>query len=85
MLEREGVHLTKALRNAASRYAFDLGQPSKAEPLSQESIELGRERLRQFPESNLGIFEFVAYVDDLGETCFLQSKTQPAVGALMTQ
>ena len=64
------------------KYAFDLGQPGKAEPLCQESVELVREHMRQSPESNHAIFDFVTYAGNLGETHFLQGKTQPAVRAL---
>ena len=63
-------------------YVFDLGQPGKAEPLCQESVELVREQMRQSPESNHAIFDFVTYADNLGQTHFLQGKTQPAVRAL---
>ena len=52
-------YLTNALGNAADKYAFDLGQPGKAEPLLQESVELGRECMRQSPESNSAIYDFV--------------------------
>ena len=74
--------LSLALTNAGGVYAFDLGQPGNAEPLYQESVELGREHTRQSPESNLAIFEFVTFVGNLGETLFLQGKTQPARRAL---
>ena len=49
---RHHHYLTNALANAADKYAFDLGQPGKAEPLLQESVELVRERMRRSPESN---------------------------------
>ena len=38
--------------------------------------------MRQSPESNYAIFDFVTYADNLGLTHFLQGKTQPAVRAL---
>jgi tetratricopeptide (TPR) repeat protein len=74
--------LMNALTNAGWTYAEGYGQPGKAEPLLQESVELGRERMRQCPESNLTIYEFVAPAGNLGETRFLQGKTQLALRAL---
>jgi tetratricopeptide (TPR) repeat protein len=74
--------LTGALGNAAGTYAFDLGQPGKAEPLLRESVELIRESKRQSPESNWEISDFVTSVGNLGETLFLQGKTQQARRAL---
>jgi len=78
VMGRESILLTNALGNAAGKYAFGLGQPGKAAPLYQESVELGRERMRQSPESNTTIHEFVTSAGNLGETRFLQGKTQPA-------
>ena len=79
VLAWEFNHLTNALNNAAYKFISDLGQLGKAEPLLQECVELGRERMRQSPKSNHTVFEFVNYVGNLGETHFLQGKTQPAV------
>jgi tetratricopeptide (TPR) repeat protein len=82
VLRYESVLLTNALGNAASKYIYDLGQPGKAEPLCLESVELERELMRQSPESNNAIFEFVLHSGNLGEAHFLQGKTQPAVRTL---
>jgi serine/threonine-protein kinase len=71
-----------ALGNAAGVYAFDLGQPGKAEPLLRESVELWREEMRQSPESIGAILNFATFADNLGETLFLQGKTQSASRAL---
>ena len=68
--------------NAAGVYAFDLGQPGKAEPLYQESVELWRERMRQSPESIGAILNFATFAGNLGETLFLQGTTQSASRAL---
>jgi serine/threonine-protein kinase len=81
-LEPHHHYLLNALVNAACKYAFDLGQPGKAEPLLQESVKLVRERMRQSPESNGAIYDFVTYTGNLGETLFVQGKTQPARRAL---
>ncbi|MGO8751104.1 MAG: serine/threonine-protein kinase [Thermoguttaceae bacterium] len=70
--------LTGALGNAGGTFAFDLGQPGKAEPFLQESVELIRESKRQSPESNYEISDFVTVAGNLGETLSLQGKTQPA-------
>ncbi len=76
------ILLGNALGNAASKHAFDLGQPGKAEPLIQEAVEVGRQRVRQAPESNRTLFELVTFAGNMGETLFLQGNTQPSVGAL---
>ncbi|MGO8747055.1 MAG: protein kinase domain-containing protein [Thermoguttaceae bacterium] len=82
VMERDFGHLTNALLNAGNKYAFDLGQPGKAEPLQQESVEMNRERRRRFPESNFTLHEFVGCAGNLGETRSLQGKTQAASRAL---
>ena len=51
-------------------------------PLLQESVDLGREYKRQSPASNWAIFNFLAGAGNLGESLFLQGKTQPASRAL---
>ncbi len=71
-------NLSTALGNAAVKYAFELGQPEKAEPLYQECIELLREQMTQSPEANGVIFDFVAFAGNLGETLFLQGRTHSA-------
>ncbi|MGO8747881.1 MAG: protein kinase domain-containing protein [Thermoguttaceae bacterium] len=74
--------LFPALVNAGYTYTYVLGQPGKGVPLLQESVDLGREYKRQSPASNWAIFNFLAGVGNLGESLFLQGKTQPASRAL---
>ncbi len=82
VLQGDSVHLTNALGNAAWKYTSYLGQPTKAEPLCHESVELERDSMRQSPESNNAIRQFVLHAGNLGETHFRQGKTLPAARIL---